>query len=82
MSEELRAQINAISGQNTPYAEAGVVRVYVGNFGDYVIPNSIYSDALALNGGKRLNDRRTRGAKLIEAWGLKMDAAAAKLHHA
>lgn len=50
------------------------MNVYVGNFGDYEIPDNVMQKAEAMNNGKRLTDRRTKGAKLIEYYGKCCDA--------
>jgi len=49
------------------------VPVYVGNFGTYPIPADVYEDAVRMS-GDRLNDRRTKGARLLEQWGRARDA--------
>ena len=49
--------------------------VYVGDFGNHVIPKDVIDRAKELNAGKRrLNDRRTKGSRHIEWWGKCQDA--------
>lgn len=50
------------------------VHVYVGDYATHKVPEGVVIIASALNRGKRLTDLRTRGAKLIEAWGKQKDA--------
>ena len=45
------------------------VHVYEGEYGTYAVPPEVLIKAEELNGGKRLNDRRTRGAKYLNWWG-------------
>lgn len=54
-----------------------MIDAYVGEYGTYVVPKDVMAKAVELNAGKRLNDRRTKGAKYLRAWGRGMDAACA-----
>lgn len=49
------------------------MNVYVGNFGDYEIPDNVMQKAEAMNNGKRLTDRRTKGAKYLKRYGMALD---------
>jgi hypothetical protein len=52
------------------------VQVYVGNYGTYPVSPSFLLAATEANAGKRLDDLRTRGAKMIADWGRTQDEAA------
>lgn len=47
--------------------------VYVGNFGEYAIPDMVQQIASVLNNGKSLDDGRTKGAKYLQRWGVTQD---------
>ena len=49
-------------------------RVFVGDYGDYVIPEDVCARARELTPESRLKDRRTKGAKYLELWGRSMEA--------
>lgn len=55
------------------------VNVYVGEWDTYVVPAALVSEAAKLNSGKSLDDKRTRGAKLLNAWGMQQDKARAEV---
>ena len=50
------------------------VNVYVGNYGDYMVPPEVLAKAESLNAGKSLADMRTKGAKYLRWWGRCQDA--------
>ena len=50
--------------------------VYVGSYGAWPVPADILAKAAAMNAGKSLGDRRTRGARLIDWWGRSRDGEA------
>jgi hypothetical protein len=50
------------------------VNVYVGDYGTYLIPEDVYAKALDINKGKKVNDRRTKGARYLKWWGKCQDA--------
>jgi hypothetical protein len=56
-----------------------MVNAYVGEYATYPVPDDVMAKALALNAGKRLNDRRTKGAKHLEWWGRSQDATYAAM---
>ena len=49
------------------------INVWVGNFGDYKIPDEIINSAKNINGKMSIDDRRTRGFKVLKAWGESTD---------
>ena len=49
------------------------INVWVGNFGDYKIPDIIIARAKDLNKGKLISDRRTKGFKILKVWGESTD---------
>lgn len=53
-------------------SENGVV-VYVGEYGDYLVPQSVMENAASLNNGVFRHDRRTRSWKHVERWGRNQD---------
>lgn len=54
-----------------------VLNVWVGETGDYVIPDSILQQAAALNDGRIFrNDYRRRSAKFLRQWGRARDEEA------
>ena len=57
----------------TTQIELAEVYVYVGIYGTYPIPDGLFGYAVAINNGKPLNDRRTRGARLLDVWGRARD---------
>lgn len=57
--------------------DIATIHVYVGTFGTYPIPADVLLRAEDANKGKPLSDRRTRGAKIIEAWGRERDMGVA-----
>lgn len=52
------------------------VNVWVGNYGTYKVPDDIVDSAKALNGIMKITDRRTRGFKILKAWGESADKGA------
>ena len=48
--------------------------VFVGNYGEYVIPEDVYARALELTPEIGLKDRRTKASKYLEQWGRARDA--------
>lgn len=52
------------------------VNVYVGNWGAYEIPPEVIAAALSMTPEDRMQDHRTRGYKLVEAWGKQTDKKA------
>lgn len=42
--------------------------VWVGNFGNYVIPEEVLSEAAKASPGKSIEDRRTRGSRIVSKW--------------
>lgn len=53
---------------------SGLVTVYVGEWGTYVVPPEVVQKALELTPEAKLNDRRTKGARYINQWGRQHDA--------
>lgn len=56
------------------------MNVYVGDYGTYSVPESVLKQAAAMNCGKSLNDKRTKGARMIAHWGRCQDSDQALIH--
>lgn len=54
------------------------VHVWIGSYGEYVIPDNVFNEAKKLNGVKKLTDQRTRGFKRLERWGKEADTLGKK----
>lgn len=52
------------------------LNVYVGEHGVYRVPDEVIARAQALSPGRRLTDKRTRGAKHLNWWGQCQDLQA------
>ena len=56
------------------------VNVWVGAFGEYEIPDKVISQAKETNGVLSISDQRTKGFKILKAWGELTDKVEGVIH--
>ena len=56
------------------------INVWVGAFGEYEIPDKVINQAKETNGVLSISDQRTKGFKILKAWGESEDNAKGVMH--